>query len=758
MKFKKKVGQSSPLNDESALEKEENDDEFNFGSSFIRDDSSDNDVSSDDNDSRKPKKRKRSRNLEDEYIKRLEEDDGRNDDELEHANKKKRYLLPVKSGSKLIRRVGFIEEKREVENEDANGELEAENDVKEKEDEIEEESATGRDLSVPVSAAEMIAWREKALAKVRFRIGLLATAVLEDPQQQMSKVNNLKTLNEMAKEYRQELAFSVKKLAIVSLAEIFKDILPSYHIRQQDTSEIKLKKDVYTLQNYEKLLLKNYREFLTKIEKFISILNKKKGDTRLHSTQTVDLGMLCLKLICDLLVSHPYFNYSQNIAQLLVLYLNNPKTEVRSIVSKCLSQIFRQDKKGELSLFIVRKINLLVKSRTNAVHSEVVSVFLSLRIKEVNLDQEKEAELREKKFQTRRQKLLSMSKKERKASKRLEQLEKELLETKAEENKQTKHKTLTEVIKVVFTVYFRILKNDPTSKLLCSTLEGIAKFAHLINLEFYQDLVLVLSRLMDEGNLGLRQRLLCIQTVFTILSGIGESLAIDPTNFYTHLYRNMLLVDAGHEPENIRLVLDSLEIVVLKRRKRITRQRLLAFSKRLGTLALQLQHNGSLSCLTLIKQVVQLNKAVDILLESDASIGQGIFLPELEDPEHCNAASSCLFELTSLRRHYHPVVCKMSDHLMKNLPTTGEGTLAPEIGKLSSREIFNDYNPLEMAFKPAIPAPKKIKVGEKPHRWHDKELEVHSIQAFQDQSNIDLKGLFEEVKKNGLKLELNDVT
>ncbi|XP_039291452.1 nucleolar complex protein 3 homolog [Nilaparvata lugens] len=176
--------------------------------------------------------------------------------------------------------------------------------------------------------------------------------------------------------------------------------------------------------------------------------------------------MVCLKLMCDLLVLHPYFNYSQNIAQLLVLYLNNPKPEVRSIVSKCLSQIFREDKKGELSLFIVRKINLLVKSRTNAVHSEAVSVFLTLRIKDVNLDQEKEAELREKKFQTRRQKLLSMSKKERKASKRLEQLGKELLETKAEENKQTKHKTLTEVIKVVFTVYSRILKNDPTSKLL----------------------------------------------------------------------------------------------------------------------------------------------------------------------------------------------------------------------------------------------------------------------------------------------------
>jgi len=60
-------------------------------------------------------------------------------------------------------------------------------------------------------------------------------------------------------------------------------------------------------------------------------------------------------------------------------------------------------------------------------------------------------------------------------NKRLEELERELLETKAEENKQAKQQHLTEVTKLVFTIYFRVLKKAPSSKILCITLEGLAR-------------------------------------------------------------------------------------------------------------------------------------------------------------------------------------------------------------------------------------------------------------------------------------------
>lgn len=58
----------------------------------------------------------------------------------------------------------------------------------------------------------------------------------------------------------------------------------------------------------------------------------------------------------------------------------------------------------------------MVKSRSHTVHKEVISVLLALRMKDINLDQEKEAEIKQKKFLNHKQKLLAMSKRERKVS------------------------------------------------------------------------------------------------------------------------------------------------------------------------------------------------------------------------------------------------------------------------------------------------------------------------------------------------------
>jgi len=102
-------------------------------------------------------------------------------------------------------------------------------------------------------------------------------------------------------------------------------------------------------------------------------------------------------------------------------------------------------------------------------------VLLALRIKDINLDKEKEGETKQKKLMSHKQRILALSKRERKKNKKLEQVEKEMLETKGEENKQAKHKILTEITSIVFTIYFRILKQAPNSKVLSVCLEGLAK-------------------------------------------------------------------------------------------------------------------------------------------------------------------------------------------------------------------------------------------------------------------------------------------
>ena len=85
------------------------------------------------------------------------------------------------------------------------------------------------------------------------------------------------------------------------------------------------------------------------------------------------------------------------------------------------------------------------------------------------MDKEKEEEIELKKKEARKKKLMEKSKvsrQEKKRKKRMEQLERELLEARGQEGKKVKEKFFTEATKLVFTIYFRILKSFPRSNLM----------------------------------------------------------------------------------------------------------------------------------------------------------------------------------------------------------------------------------------------------------------------------------------------------
>ena len=91
-------------------------------------------------------------------------------------------------------------------------------------------------------------------------------------------------------------------------------------------------------------------------------------------------------------------------------------------------------------------------------------------------------------------------------------------------------------------LYFRILKNPHPTPLLPAALRGISRFAHLVNIDFFKDLMQVLKELMtrdtdslhDEGARSpgadvlphvkqVQHQLLCLVTAFELLSGQGAS-------------------------------------------------------------------------------------------------------------------------------------------------------------------------------------------------------------------------------------------
>merc|ERR1719516_661839 len=166
-----------------------------------------------------------------------------------------------------------------------------------------------------------------------------------------------------------------------------------------------------------------------------------------------------LNCMCQLLTAHPHFNFAKNILHAIIPILSNSNQEARTNVKNILEELFKSDMRGEISLEAVKLINHLVKSRKHNVRNEVVDVLLALRIKNVNLDKEKEEEIESKKRDARKKKLLNKgkdSKQEKKRKKKLESLEKELLEARGEEGKNVKERFFTDATKLVFTIYFRI--------------------------------------------------------------------------------------------------------------------------------------------------------------------------------------------------------------------------------------------------------------------------------------------------------------
>lgn len=113
-----------------------------------------------------------------------------------------------------------------------------------------------------------------------------------------------------------------------------------------------MKKDTLALQNYEATLLRSYKSYLQRLEKISKILKRKKGNTQSVNERKMQLGEIAVSCMCELLTVHPYFNFSVNIANYILPLLDNKRSSVREKVAQCISQIFKEDKRGQLSLTV----------------------------------------------------------------------------------------------------------------------------------------------------------------------------------------------------------------------------------------------------------------------------------------------------------------------------------------------------------------------------------------------------------------------
>uniref|UniRef100_A0A672FLZ2 Nucleolar complex protein 3 homolog n=1 Tax=Salarias fasciatus TaxID=181472 RepID=A0A672FLZ2_SALFA len=576
----------------------------------------------------------------------------------------------------------------------------------EEEEEDDEDAAEQEDHMEGLTAEEREQRRAQKIQEKKLRIAALGSAVISDP---ISNVRRVKELRGMLMEADPSVAVTVRKLVMVSLMEIFKDVAPTYRIRPltEDEKTTKVKKETQQLREFEEILVSQYKFYLEDLEQIIKDWKqqKKKRRQAVNLQSYGGLAAVAVRCLTELLLALPHFNFHNNIIVLLVPLMNDADRQVSDMCCDAFRKLFVQDKLGAASLATVRVISGLVKSLSYSVRPEVLQTLLSLRIREVKKDIE--ATKPTKKFMNYQEKKKNLSRMQRKWKKAEEKLDKELLEAEASENKEHKLKLHTETLNMVFLVYFRILKKAHRSALLPAVLEGLANFAHLINLEFFDDLLNVLQNLIQSGDLSNQESLHCIQTVFTILSGQGDVLNIDPLTFYQHLYRMLPRLHAGASNDDVIIVLRCLDTMLTRRKKQVTLQRAMAFVKRLSTLSLHLLPDASvgilaLNCLRVC--VWQSFPKCDFLLDNEIQ-GSGFYLPELDDPEHCNAQNTALWELHTLQRHYHPVVRLFAAHLSRGAPSEGSAALNVELSRRAPVELFRDYSLKDMTFNPPVDKP-----------------------------------------------------
>uniref|UniRef100_A0A8C9UIQ7 Nucleolar complex protein 3 homolog n=1 Tax=Serinus canaria TaxID=9135 RepID=A0A8C9UIQ7_SERCA len=551
-----------------------------------------------------------------------------------------------------------------------------------------EEAEDFNEEPLPVlTPEEMAAQRRQKLQERKMHIAALASAILSEPD---SNIKKLKELRAMLMEQDPNVAVIVRKLVMVSLMEIFKDIAPSYKIRPLTEAEkaTKVKKETQKLREFEEGLVSQYKFYLENLEQTIKDWKQRK----LKKSNVISLkaykglAEVAVKCLCELLVALPHFNFHNNIIVLIVPLMNDPSKMISELCVEAVKKLFKQDKLGYASLGVVKVISGLVRGRNYDVRPEVLKVFLHLRIKEVELQKDSEDIAPKKKFMTYKEKRKNLSRMQRKWKKAEEKLERELLEAEASESKEKKLKLHTETLNIVFVTYFRILKKAQKSPLLPAVLEGLAKFAHLINVEFFDDLLIVLHSLI-------------VGDFFKIT--LCDVLNIDPMKFYTHLYKTLFSLHAGGTNEDIGIVLQCLDVMFAKRRKQVSQQRALAFLKRLSILALHVLPNSSVGVLATNRVFMQTFPRMDLLLDNESQ-GSGIYLPELDEPEHCNAQNTALWELHLLQRHYHPTVQKFASHLIAGAPTEGSGALPLDLSQRSATELFETYCMKGMTFNPPV--------------------------------------------------------
>lgn len=600
--------------------------------------------------------------------------------------------LPVKTADGKIQRVvgskGVIprKEQEQADNTQESSDDESEEDEAEEEQEKDnEEEEEEEEESIP---------EEQLLLTAQEQIADIAELLNEEPEEHVGKLRELRNLINNSKSTK------VKQITLLSLVPLFKGLIPGYRIRPLTETERKEKvsKDVKKLREFEESLVINYKEYIGILTNF-----SKKGRSAVQGSPANILATAAIMASCELLESVPHFNFRENLISIIVDKLSRKTIDVPFVkVINTIKDIFTADDEGHVSFEVIKIVSKMVKARKYNVHESVIDTFLYLRLlTELGAKASMDTVDRPEEPKIKKKDRAHLTKKQRKLRKEEKKIEEEMRKAETAVSAEERERIQGETLKLTFILYFNILK-ERSSNLMPSTLEGLAKFAHLVNAEFFGDLLEVLRELILErhvwsidGELKFkesmtREALLCIVTAFALLSGqTGDSMNLDLSffinHFYSALYSLSLNPDLEFSHKTLRLddplkkaaagpeigefkrkvnISTEMEMVVKAfefiffRQRLVGKLRVEAFAKRLMIASLHMPERSAIAALRILDKMIKKFPALSALFSTEDRVANGIYRMEVDQPEHSNPEAATIWETIFLEKHYAASVSK----------------------------------------------------------------------------------------------------
>jgi nucleolar complex protein 3 len=391
-------------------------------------------------------------------------------------------------------------------------------------------------------------------------------------------------------------------------------------------------------------------------------------------------GLLQTAVLCmtELLNSVTHFNFRVNlITAIAKKMIRKGFPETTRICSEGFARLFKNDEHGEPTVEAVKVLTSVFKKANHDVPPAALDCFLSLHLQHP-VDSEQPKKQATLSINPRKRKAEAhVSKKMRKVNEFQRQVDMEMKEAEAAYDKEETKRYVfqvtqrSEALKHLFQIYFRILKQSQNSSLLPKVLEGLSKFASLINIDFFEDLLNVLKGIsvsqIESYMEGYRtstssalSALHCIIAAFELMDAVGDSLNVDLKDFYTLLYMQMprLAVatgsadsmpsaSKGYFRSEMDLFIQGVESLFLKKRS-IPPERAAAFTKRLAILAMNAPANAGMAYLALLKKAVKRFPQFESFFEEDGRLGAGTYDAYTTEPDACNAFTTSIWEAAFL--------------------------------------------------------------------------------------------------------------